>query len=68
MEHGSQIYFDGSARGCAGSGGYLVWEHTGLLLAAAGLWYGVGKPANNTAELHALVDALVFVHDHVPTK
>ena len=67
MEHGTQAYFDGSARGREGSGGYLVWGHTGLLLAAAGLCYGIGEPTKNTAELRALVDALVFVCGHVPT-
>ena len=67
VERGTQVYFDGSARGREGSGGYLVWGHTGLLLEAAGLWYGVGEPTNNTAELRALVDALAFVHGHVPT-
>ena len=67
VEHGIQVYFDGSARGHEGSGGYLVWGHTGLLLAAAGLWYGIGEPTNNAVELCALVDALVFVCGHVPT-
>ena len=68
VERVTQAYFDGSALGHEGSGEYLVWGHTRLLLAASGLWYGVGEPTNNTAELHALVDALVFVRDHVPTK
>lgn len=58
---GTQMFFDGGVQVRVGSGGYLVWDDAGMLLAARGCWFGAGAPTNNTAELRALVRALEFV-------
>ena len=56
------MYFDGGSQLREGTGGYVIWDARGVLKASVGRWYGTEAPANNTAEVKALVEGLTFIH------
>lgn len=62
VDWGTQMYFDGGLQWREGAGGYVVWDAWGVLKASVVRWYGAEAPTNNTAEVKALVEGLIFIH------